>query len=133
MELPSAIPFERTFDALYGLEVVEESDEEVRGRVAVHDGVKQPGGLVHGGVFAAMADSLASMGTYSAVAPEGSTASAMSGHTSLLRPIVEGHVNALARVRHRGRTTWVWQIEFSDDQERLCALSQVTVAVRPAR
>jgi uncharacterized protein (TIGR00369 family) len=49
-----------------------------------------------------------------------------------MRPITEGHVNAVARTRHRGRTTWVWDVEITDDAERLCALVRMTVAVRPA-
>jgi len=36
-----------------------------------------------------------------------------------------------ARARHRGKTSWVWDAEASDDQGRLCALAKVTVAVRP--
>jgi uncharacterized protein (TIGR00369 family) len=127
------IPRERTFDALYGLEVVEHSEGELRGRVRVHDGVKQPAGLVHGGVYASIAESLASMGTFFAVRDEGNIATGMSNQTSFLRPVTEGHVNAVARARHRGRTTWVWEVEFFDDDERLCALSRMTIAVRPGR
>ena len=132
MEPDPVIPYERTFDALYGLEVVERSEERLRGRVTVRDAVKQPGGLVHGGVYASMAEALASMATHFAVVGEGKMASGMSNQTSFLRPIIEGHVNAVARVRHRGRTTWVWEVEFFDDEERLCALSRMTIAVRPA-
>ena len=64
---------------------------------------------------------------------DGNTAMGMSNQTSFLRPVTEGHVNAEARARHRGRTTWVWEVELSDDAGRLCALSRVTVAVRPRR
>jgi uncharacterized protein (TIGR00369 family) len=56
----------------------------------------------------------------------------LSNQTSFLRPVTDGHVHASARAVHRGRTTWVWEVALSDDQERLCALSRVTVAVRPA-
>jgi uncharacterized protein (TIGR00369 family) len=131
VEIPAAIAFERTFDALYGLEVVERSEDEVRGRVEVRDAIKQPHGLVHGGVYASMAESLASSGTSAAVRAQGKIASGMSNQTSFLRPITEGHVHAVARVRHRGRTTWVWEVEFFDDHDRLCALSRMTIAVRP--
>ena len=132
MEIPAAIPFERTFDALYGLEVTERSEGELRARVEVRDAVKQPGGLVHGGVIASVAESLSSRGTFAAVQADGKIASGMSNQTSFLRPITEGHVNAVARVRHRGRTTWVWEVEFFDDEDRLCALSRMTIAVREA-
>jgi uncharacterized protein (TIGR00369 family) len=64
------------------------------------------------------------------VQPE-SIAMGQSNDTSFLRPISEGRVHVEARRRHRGRTTWVWEVEFTDDQGRLCAISRVTMAVRP--
>jgi uncharacterized protein (TIGR00369 family) len=54
----------------------------------------------------------------------------MSNSCSFLRPIASGSVNATARRRHRGRTTWIWDVELTDDDGRLCALGRVTVAVR---
>jgi uncharacterized protein (TIGR00369 family) len=56
-----------------------------------------------------------------------------SNSATFLRPITEGHVNAVARARHRGRATWIWDVEMSDDQGRICALVRMTVAVRPSR
>jgi 1,4-dihydroxy-2-naphthoyl-CoA hydrolase len=82
-------------------------------------------------VYAAMAESLASIGTAFAIAP-GHTVVGMSNSTSFLRPITSGHVHALARPRHRGRTTWLWDVEISDDDGRLCALTRMTIAVRPS-
>ena len=32
---------------------------------------------------------------------------------------------------HRGRTTWVWDVRFSDDADRTCAVTRMTIAVRP--
>ena len=135
MSVTPAIPYERTFDALYGLEIDMESvtDEEVRATVPVRDEIKQPMGLVHGGVFASMAESLASMATAVAVAGEGKQAMGLSNATSFMRPITEGTVHGEARRRHRGRTTWIWDVEITDDQGRLCAMSRVTMAVRAAR
>ena len=121
---------ERGFDALYGLEITELSDTVVRGRVVVRDELKQILGLVHGGVFASIAESLASIGTAVAVAGDGKVASGLSNQTSFLRPITEGTIHGVAQVRHRGRTTWVWGVEISDDSERLCVLTRMTVAVR---
>ena len=54
-----------------------------------------------------------------------------SNHTNFLRPVSEGVVHASAQARHRGRTTWVWDVDFTDDGGRLCATSRVTMAVRP--
>ena len=131
MALPDpVVPLERTFDALIGLRVVESGPERVRAEVDVRDELKQHMGLVHGGVFASIAESIASMATAMAVLPEGRSAQGLSNQTSFLRPITTGTIHAEARRRHRGRTTWVWEVDISDDDGRLCALVRMTVAVR---
>jgi 1,4-dihydroxy-2-naphthoyl-CoA hydrolase len=118
------------FDALYGLEILSLGEEEATARVAVSDDVKQPAGLVHGGVYASIAESLTSFATWKAVSQDGMSAQGLSNQTSFLRPILEGTIHATARRRHRGRTTWVWEVDITDDEGRLCALVRMTVAVR---
>ena len=118
------------FDRLYGLEITELADDLVRGEVAVRDELKQPMGLVHGGVYAAIAESMASFGTAAAVAREGKMAMGLSNQTSFLRPITEGTIHATAVRKHAGRTTWVWEVEMTDDSGRLCVLTRMTIAVR---
>lgn len=127
---PTATPG-GAYDALYGLEVLEISDELVRARVEVRDRVRQPFGIVHGGVYASLAETLASLGTDRA-APPGRVAVGVSTHTSFLRPVSEGHVHASARVRHRGRTSALWDVDIRDDHDRACALARVTLALRSA-
>jgi len=119
------------FDRLYGLELLVFSDTEVRAQVTVRDELKQPAGLIHGGVYAAMAESMASLATAVAVLPQGDMAMGLSNNTSFLRPVTEGIVHAVATRVHRGRTTWVWDVRFSDDAERTCAVTRITIAVRP--
>jgi 1,4-dihydroxy-2-naphthoyl-CoA hydrolase len=118
------------FDALYGLEVIAVDEEHVRAQVRVRDELLQPAGLVHGGVFASIAESICSMATWLAVSPGGQSAQGLSNQTSFLRPITAGTIHAHARRRHRGRTTWVWEVDITDDDDRLCALVRMTVAVR---
>ena len=120
-----------TFDSLYGLEIVEESPNLMRAQVAVTEKVRQPFGLVHGGVFAAVGEALASIGTTLAVLDGGNVGVGMSNHTTFVRPILEGTIHAEARPRHRGRTTWLWDVDITDDAGRTCALGRVTIAVRP--
>jgi uncharacterized protein (TIGR00369 family) len=118
-------------DALLGLELVEYGDEVVRAQVPVRDELRQPFGLVHGGVYAAIAETLASVGTAVGVIADGNAPMGLSNQTSFLRPVVDGTIHARAERRHRGRTTWIWDAEFSDDAGRICAMSRVTIAVRP--
>lgn len=119
-----------TLDRALGFELVEGAEEVARGRFEVTDAVRQPMGIVHGGAYAAMAETLASAITYMHVQPE-NIAVGLSNNTSFLRPVSEGTVHAEGRRRHRGRTTWVWDVDFTDDEGRLCASSRVTMAIRP--
>ena len=125
------LPVEDTFDARIGLEVDELVEIGVRtARLAVVPGVCQPMGIVHGGVYAAIAESLASRGTADGVIELGKVPLGMSNNTSFLRPVGEGFVHARAEAFHRGRTSWVWDVEMRTDAGKLCATSRVTIAVR---
>jgi 1,4-dihydroxy-2-naphthoyl-CoA hydrolase len=125
------VPFERSLDGMLGLEVEELGEDRATARFTVGDRHRQMLGIVHGGVYAAFAEGLASGATYLAVRERGEIALGISNHTSFLRPVREGVVEVAAIPRHRGRTTWVWEVEFTDGQGRLCALTRVTLAVRP--
>ena len=131
MDFEPVIPYEETFDALYGLEIGEVTPERVTATVAVTNAVKQPMGLVHGGVFASIAEAIASIGTARVVIEDGMAAQGLSNQTSFLRPILEGTIHATATRRHKGRTTWIWEVEITDDAGRLCSLIRMTIAVRP--
>lgn len=121
------------FDRLYGLRLLAVSDEEVRAQTPVRPEVLQPAGLVHGGVYASIAESIASMATALAVMPTGEMAMGLANATSFLRPITEGTIHAQAVRIHRGRTTWVWDVRFTNDDGKLCAITRMTIAVRPPR
>jgi 1,4-dihydroxy-2-naphthoyl-CoA hydrolase len=119
------------FDRLYGLQLIEYSDSHVRAEVPVREELMQPAGLVHGGVYSSIAEATTSLATALGVMAKGATAMGLSNSTSFLRPITEGTIHALATRLHRGRTTWVWDVRFSDDAGRLCAVTRMTIAVRP--
>jgi 1,4-dihydroxy-2-naphthoyl-CoA hydrolase len=119
------------FDRLYGLELLGCSDTEVLAQVTVREEHKQPAGLVHGGVYASVAEAIASLATAIAVLDKGEMAMGLSNNTSFLRPITEGVIHARATRLHRGRTTWVWDVRFSDDADHTCAVTRMTIAVRP--
>ena len=124
-------PVPGTLDAVLGFELLELGDGLVRGRFAVAESVVQPFGLVHGGAYAALAESLTSVATFTAVAEDGNIATGQNNNSSFLRPVTEGTIHAEARLLHRGRTSWVWDVEFRDDERRLCAITRMTIAVRP--
>lgn len=119
------------FDGLIGTEWIDDDPEHARVRVPMRDELRQPVGLMHGGVMSSLIESVCSRATALSVVGEGMAAMGQSINVSFLRPITEGHAEVSARARHRGRSTWVWEAEVRDADERLCALAQMTIAVRP--
>lgn len=120
-----------TLSGALGLVWGTQEDGVTEASVPVVDVVRQPMGLVHGGVYATIAETIATMATAAAVMPEGSTAQGLSNTTNFLRPIHDGTIHARGDRVHRGRTTWVWDVACSDDRGRVCAVSRVVIAVRP--
>lgn len=128
---PLPVP-DRGLDSLFGYEELLYGDGEMRARIPVRADLLQPFGLVHGGLYASVAETLASMGTYLGVHENGMQAMGLSNSTSFLRPITAGSIHVSATAFHRGRTTWLWDVEIRDDDDRLCATTRMTIAVRPA-
>jgi len=125
------VPVSRTLDGILGFQLTEIGEQEARGHVAVTDRIRQRFGLVHGGVYAALAEMVATEATVHHVGGTGNIAMGLSNSTNFLRPITNGTVHAHALAVQRGSSTWIWDVDLADDDGRLCAISRVTVAVRP--
>ena len=119
------------FPRLLGTEWLDDEPDDARARIEVRDELLQPFGILHGGVMSSLVESVCSRATARVVFEQGMAAMGQSISVNFLRPVAVGSIEARCRARHRGRTTWVWDAEVLDDQERLCALAQMTIAVRP--
>ena len=119
------------FDELIGTEWLSDDPDDARVRLPIRDELRQPFGLMHGGVMSTLVESVCSRATAGAVWDDGMTAMGQSIDVSFMRPVTEGAVEVRARARHRGRTTWIWECEVLNDEGKLCALSRMTIAVRP--
>jgi 1,4-dihydroxy-2-naphthoyl-CoA hydrolase len=126
------IKSQSNFDATLATEWIQLDPDDARARIAMRDELRQPYGILHGGVYSSLVESICSYATATAVYADGMIAMGQSIEVSFLRPVTAGHAEARAVARHRGRTTWVWQVEILDDDERLCAVAKMTMAVRPA-
>ena len=111
---------------------MELTDSIARVRFQARENLKQPLGLLHGGIYSAVAETVASVATVHAVWRDGLIGSGLSNSASFLRPVSTGAVDVLGRLRGHDEREWLWGHEFTDDQGRLCALVDVTIAVRPA-
>ena len=84
--------------------------------------MRQRFGLVHGGAYAALAEMIATEATVAVVHPDGFAAMGTSNDTCFLKPARGDWITARARARHRGRTTWVWEVDHTDGEDRLVAV-----------
>jgi uncharacterized protein (TIGR00369 family) len=119
------------FDELIGTEWLDDHPDRARVRIELRDDLRQPVGLLHGGVLSSLVESICSRATALAVADGGMMAMGQSIAVNFIRPITAGGAEVKASARHRGRTTWVWEAEVLNDEGKVCALAQMTIAVRP--
>jgi len=90
---------------------------------------RQQIGYLHGGISVTLAESVASLGTVLNIDASRQMAFGLEINANHLRPKREGQLTAVATPIHKGRTTHVWEIKISDEQEKLVCISRCTVAV----
>ncbi|MGH2814736.1 MAG: PaaI family thioesterase [Actinomycetota bacterium] len=121
---------ERGFIKLVGLRIGQASGDRVVLTCPVTPDLHQPFGLVHGGVYATLAETAASVGASLWFGDQGKVVG-VSNHTDFLRAVRRGELRAEATPLSRGRTTQLWQVEIADEQGRLIAHSKVRLQNLP--
>jgi 1,4-dihydroxy-2-naphthoyl-CoA hydrolase len=109
---------------LLGVRVEEASGDRVVLACPVTPDLHQPYGLVHGGVYATLAETAASIAGALWFGDRGKVVG-VSNHTDFLRAVRGGALRAEATPLARGRTSQLWQVEISDDGGRLVAHAKV--------
>lgn len=125
---PDAIPagFTAPFDAELGLRFTELSPDGARAQLEVTPKLLQPMGLVHGGVYCAIVESMASVSAYTWLTTQGGgEVVGVNNNTDFLRSIRSGTVYGATEPIHRGRRQQLWLVTITDDQDRVVARGQV--------
>ena len=115
------------FDALYGLRYEMVSAEGVVASLTISEALHQPAGLVHGGVYCAIIESTASTSAYVWLNERGVGGGVVgvNNSTDFLRAITAGTVTATTTPIHRGRRQQLWQVDITDENQRLIAQGRV--------
>jgi 1,4-dihydroxy-2-naphthoyl-CoA hydrolase len=93
----------------------------------------QPYGIVHGGVWCAVVESLASVGAALRAVAAGGVVVGVSNSTDFLRAHRTGRVDAVAEPLHVGRTQQLWQVVLTRaDDGKVVARGQVRLQQLPA-
>ena len=113
------------FEVAIGLVFTRATPDEVACEVPIGPHLVQPYGLVHGGVYASIVETLASVGAAMFAMPKGQTAVGLENTTSFLRAVRTGTLVGIARPLHRGRATQVWEVEVRGSDGKLAATGRV--------
>lgn len=120
---------ENTLIAALGMEITYLEEGKVVATMPVDERTRQPFGILHGGASVALAETVASLGAYELVDKETEAVAGLEINANHVRSKAEGIVTAVGTVLHRGRTTQVWDIKITDEQDRLICVSRCTMAV----
>jgi 1,4-dihydroxy-2-naphthoyl-CoA hydrolase len=118
---------EAPFDKELGLAFTEISPDRTRAQLDVVPKLQQPMGIVHGGVYCSIVESLASVAAYTWLNANGGGGSVVgvNNNTDFLRAIGSGMIYGTAIPIHRGRRQQLWQVTIVDSDDRLVARGQV--------
>jgi 1,4-dihydroxy-2-naphthoyl-CoA hydrolase len=124
----SLIPpnFTASFDSELGLVFTELSPDGARAQLEVKPKLLQPTGLLHGGVYCSMIESMASTAAFVWLSTKGGgNVVGVNNNTDFLRSIRSGMVYGTAEPLHRGRRQQLWLVTVTDDADRVLARGQV--------
>jgi uncharacterized protein (TIGR00369 family) len=120
------------FDTELGLTYLELTPDGGRARLEINDKLLQPYGIVHGGVYCSIIESLASVSAGTWLAGNGGgTVVGVNNNTDFLRAISAGTVTAVSTPIHRGRRQQLWLVTITDDNDRVVARGQVRLQNLP--
>lgn len=108
-----------------GITILEATPDQATCEWEVTEKHHQGYGIVHGGVYCGVVETLASLGAAIVAAPRGQRVVGLENSTSFIRAVRTGRLHAVARPVTRGRTTQVWEAWIRDEQERLVAQGRV--------
>ena len=111
-----------------GIEITEQGEDYLQARMPIDQRTTQPHGFLHGGISAALAETVGSLAGFCCV-EETQSVSGIEINASHLRPVRNGWVTATAKPIRIGTTLQVWEIEIHDQKGKLCCLSRLTLSV----
>ncbi len=116
-----------------GIETIELTSEKVICTMPVDKRTHQPFGLLHGGASVVLAETVASIGAWAGIDPTTHVAMGMEINANHIRSVSSGIVTAVGVPLHTGKSSAVWDIKITDEQNRLICVSRCTVAIAPKR
>lgn len=108
------------------IEFIEIGDDFVVARMPVSPKVHQPDGVLHGGASVALAESVGSFAAFLFLKDTEASVRGIEIAANHVRGIRDGFVYARAEIVHKGRTTQLWQIRITNEENQLISLVKLT-------
>lgn len=115
------------FDTHLGFTMTRADGEGVDGHIDLTPEHHQPFGIVHGGVYCSVIETAASVGGALWFGDKGQVVG-VNNSTNFLRAAREGRLTLTARPIKQGRTQQLWNVDITDEKDRLIATGQVRLA-----
>ncbi len=119
----------KTLLGALGIEIVDLQKGKAVATMPVDERTRQPFGLLHGGASVALAETVASIGAYELVDKKREAVVGLEINANHIRGKRDGMVTATGTVLHHGKTTMVWEIKITDEDNNLISISRCTIAV----
>jgi uncharacterized protein (TIGR00369 family) len=123
------VDLNKTLLGALGIEIVDLQKGKAVATMPVDERTRQPFGLLHGGASVALAETVASIGAYELVYKEREAVVGLEINANHIRGKRDGMVTATGTVLHHGKTTMVWEIKITDEDNNLISISRCTIAV----
>ena len=117
-----------TFISFLGIEFTGAGHDFIEATMPV-DNKLQPMGLLHGGASLALAETIASGGSYLLVDPQKYDVLGLQVSGNHLSTVNKGTLSARAEIIHRGKTTHVWDVKIKDENNKLICITRVTMMI----
>jgi 1,4-dihydroxy-2-naphthoyl-CoA hydrolase len=122
---------QNTMAGFLGIEITEVGEDYLVGKMPVSPKVVQPYGIVHGGAYVTLAETLGSIGAAFSVDYTKFRCVGLDINSNHIRAVREGWVYARATALHIGKTTQVWEIKITNEAGKLVNISRLTMAILP--
>ena len=120
---------EATMNGHLGIEFVRVEKEHVEATMPVDQRTHQPFGLLHGGAWVGLAETVASTGAWINIDEQQFSAVGMEINANHLRPVFSGLVRAVAAPMKIGKRSQVWEIKIENEDGKLVCISRCTIAI----
>ncbi len=117
------------YNRAVGLCFVKATPDAFVAEIEIDERHKQPFGLVHGGVYSSMIETVCSAGAALTVFSDKKSAVGLENSTSFLRAVRSGKLRCTARPLLVGKRTHVWEAQVHDGRDRLVAAGSVRMMV----